>query len=105
VRAIENRDVVQRDPFFLRQPSEALDDEIGLFPVIHRLDDKGFLRIAAGRTQLLFEVPTLGLGEEHPVREVEDLRRGAIVGFNAMDDGSRMSVGECHDVLKVRSSP
>ena len=61
------------DALVLEQRADALDDELGLLAVVHRLDDVGLLAVAARGAQLLVEVPALGLGQEDAVGEVQDL--------------------------------
>ena len=105
MRTVKNRDFVERDAVVVDERTDALENEIGLLAVIHGLDDERFLGISAVGAEFFFEVAALGLGFEDTVGEGEDLRRRAVVGLDAVDDGAGVTLGERHDVFKIGAAP
>ncbi len=105
MRTIEDGDLAGGHAFVLDEGAGALEDEIGLLAVVDGLDDEGFLAVLAGGAEFLVEVAALGLGLEHAVGELENLRGRAVVGLDAVDDGAGVALLERHEVLEVGAAP
>ena len=104
VRPIEHSDIAERLSF-VPQPAQALNHELSLLPAVHRLDQEGLLAVRPGRLEHLVEMAPLRLGEQDAVGEIQDLRRRAVVGFDAMDLGAGVAVGEGEDIFEVGPAP
>lgn len=67
MRAVEDGDLVERNAVVFDEGADALQDKLGLFPVVHGLDDEWFLRVGAMGAELFLEVAAFGLGSRTPL--------------------------------------
>ena len=106
MRAVEDGDLVGGDAVVVDEGVDALEDELGLLAVVHRLRRRrASAQWARAARSSLSKWRPLGWAMQDAVGEVEDLRRRAVVGLDAVDDRARMPVGKRHDVLEVGAAP
>ena len=105
VRSIEHGDFGRGNALIFHQTADALDQELGLFAVIHRLHDVGFGGIGASGAEFLVEMTASGLGHQYSVGEFENLRRRTVVGFDPMNRGAGMTGFKRHQVFEISSAP
>lgn len=84
---------------------DSFDDEVCLLPGIVSCYEVGLLAGFSYWFELFSVAGGDGLAFEDVVCEFEDFRSASIVGDDFVDLGSRVSVGERHDVFEVCASP
>ena len=100
--AIEDGHFVERDAF-LAQLQHPLGDKGRLLPAVAASDHNWFDSAGARGGQFLGKLPDVG--RNGGVGQVKDFRRAPVVGFDAVDFGVRMALGEFQNVQEMSAAP